>query len=85
MLTPTDLFISWSIIGALAGALSYLARRQLTEDLFGRMFDGFLGACMGGEFVHRWDASAAAGAPGMIAAAAGSICFVLFLRRLRPA
>jgi uncharacterized membrane protein YeaQ/YmgE (transglycosylase-associated protein family) len=49
------------------------------------MFDGFLGACMGGELVHRWDASAAAGAPGMIAAAAGSICFVLFLRRLRPA
>src|SRR6185369_16835683 len=77
MLTPTDLFISWSIIGALAGALSYLVRRQHTEDLFGRMFDGVLGACVGGELVHRLDASAATGAFGSLRPlqVASALCF----------
>ena len=57
MLTQMDIFISWSVIGALAGAISYLTGRRTSEDLFGRMFDGVLGACVAGEIVRRCDAS----------------------------
>lgn len=85
MLTATDYWISWSIIGALVGALSYLSRRTLTDALFARMFDGILGACVGGEIVRRWDASQAIGGPGLAGAAIGSILFLYLLSRLRPA
>lgn len=85
MLTQIDFFISWSVIGALAGAVSYLTGRRTTENLFGRMFDGVLGACVTGEIVHRWDASVALGPLGLIAAAAGSVLFLFMLDRWRPA
>lgn len=85
MLTATDYWISWSIIGACVGALSYLARRALPEALFTRMLDGILGACVGGEIVRRWDATQALAGPGLIAAAIGSLLFLYLLSRLRPA
>lgn len=85
MLTPTDYWISWTIIGALVGAVSHLTRRALTEALFTRMFDGVLGACVGGEIVRRWDASLALSSPGLIGAVVGSILFLYFLNRLRTA
>lgn len=85
MLSATDYWISWSIIGACAGAVSYLGRRTLQEALFMRMFDGILGACVGGEIVRRWDPSLALSAPGLSAAAIGSILFLYILSRFRPA
>jgi uncharacterized membrane protein YeaQ/YmgE (transglycosylase-associated protein family) len=85
MLTTTDYWISWLIIGALVGAISYLARRALSEALFTRMLDGVLGACVGGEIIRRWDASQAASGIGLIGAAVGSILFLYLLSRLRPA
>jgi uncharacterized membrane protein YeaQ/YmgE (transglycosylase-associated protein family) len=85
MNTPTDYWISWTIIGALVGAISYLARRTLTDALFTRMFDGVLGACVGGEIVRRWDPSLALSAPGIVGATLGSVFFLYFLSRLRPA
>jgi uncharacterized membrane protein YeaQ/YmgE (transglycosylase-associated protein family) len=85
MLTATDFWISWSIIGALVGAGSYVARRPLSEALFARMFDGILGACVGGEIVRRWDATQALATPGLAGAAIGSVLFLLLLSRFRPA
>jgi uncharacterized membrane protein YeaQ/YmgE (transglycosylase-associated protein family) len=85
MLTQLDFFISWSVIGALAGAISYLTGRRTSEDLFGRMFDGILGACVAGEVVNRWDASVAMGPVGLVAAAAGSVLFLYLLDQWRPA
>ena len=85
MLTATDFWISWSIIGALVGAASYLARRPLTEALFSRMLDGILGACVGGEIIRRWDPAQALAAPGLLGAAIGSVLFLVLLSRFRPA
>jgi uncharacterized membrane protein YeaQ/YmgE (transglycosylase-associated protein family) len=85
MLTPTDYWISWSIIGALVGSISWLARRTLTDALFTRIFDGVLGACVGGEIVRRWDPTLALSAPGLVGTTLGSIFFLYFLSRFRPA
>jgi uncharacterized membrane protein YeaQ/YmgE (transglycosylase-associated protein family) len=85
MLTATDFWISWSIIGALVGATSYIARRPLSEALFARVLDGILGACIGGEIVRRWDEAQALGVLGLLAAAIGSVLFLLLLSRFRPA
>ncbi len=85
MLTATDYWISWSIIGALSGVLSYLGRRPLADALFTRMFDGILGACVGGEIVRRWDATQAVAATGLLGAAFGSVLFLYVLNRMRPA
>jgi len=83
MLTLADLLVSWSIVGATAGALSYLTRRTICDALFSRMFDGVLGACVGGEIIRRCDASSAVAGPGLFAAAAGSIVFIYLIGRLR--
>lgn len=85
MLSVTDYWISWSIIGALVGALCYLARPSLHAALFTGMFDGVLGACIGGEIVRRWDATQALALPGLLAAAIGSFLFLYFLGRMRTA
>ncbi|MFN3622751.1 MAG: hypothetical protein ACK4TP_01690 [Hyphomicrobium sp.] len=85
MLSATDYWISWSIIGALSGVVSHLGRRPVTDALFTRMFDGILGACVGGEIVRRWDATQAVAGPGLIGAAVGSLLFLYLLNRLRPA
>lgn len=85
MLTATDYWISWSIIGALTGVLSQLSQRGASDALLTRVFDGLLGACVGGELVRRWDASQAAAAPGLLAATVGSVLFLYILGRLRPA
>lgn len=85
MLTAIDYWISWSIIGALAGTLSFLTRRPLTESLFTRMFDGILGAGVGGEIVRRWDPAHASSALGLLGAATGSILLLYLFSRLRPA
>ena len=85
MLTQLDIFISWSVIGSLAGAISYLTGRRTSEDLFGRMFDGVLGACVAGEIVRRCDPSMAMGSVGLISAAAGSVLFVYVLDHWRTA
>lgn len=85
MLTPTDYWISWSIIGALVGAISYLGRRSISDALFTRMFDGVLGACVGGEIVRRWNPQLAIEAPGLVAATIGSLLFLILLSRFRTA
>ena len=85
MLTQVDIFISWLIIGALAGAVSYLTGRRTSEHLFARMFDGVLGACVAGEIIRRWDASMAIGSVGLISATAGGVLFVYLLDHWRTA
>jgi uncharacterized membrane protein YeaQ/YmgE (transglycosylase-associated protein family) len=49
------------------------------------MFDGVLGACVGGELVRRWDASLALALPGLLAAVIGSALLLFLFARLRPA
>jgi uncharacterized membrane protein YeaQ/YmgE (transglycosylase-associated protein family) len=85
MLSPTDYWISWAIIGALVGVMSLATRRSMTDALFTRMFDGVLGACVGGELVRRWDASLALATPGLLAAAVGGALLLYLFSRLRPA
>jgi uncharacterized membrane protein YeaQ/YmgE (transglycosylase-associated protein family) len=85
MLSPTDYWISWAIIGALVGVMSLATRRSMTDALFTRMFDGVIGACVGGELVRRWDASLALATPGLLAAAVGSAVLLYLFSRLRPA
>jgi uncharacterized membrane protein YeaQ/YmgE (transglycosylase-associated protein family) len=85
MLSPTDYWISWAIIGALVGVMSLVSRRPVTDAVFTRMFDGVLGACVGGELVRRWDASLALAFPGLLAAAVGGAVLLYLFARLRPA
>lgn len=85
MLSPTDFWISWAIIGALVGVMSLISRRSMTDAVFTRMFDGVLGACVGGELVRRWDASLALALPGLLAAVIGSALLLFLFARLRPA
>ena len=83
MLSPTDYWISWAIIGALVGVMSLVTRRSMTEAVFTRMFDGVLGACVGGELIRRWDASLALTVPGLLAAAVGSALLLYLFGRIR--
>jgi uncharacterized membrane protein YeaQ/YmgE (transglycosylase-associated protein family) len=85
MLTPTDYWISWAIIGALVGLVSLVAQRPQKDALFSRMFDGVLGACVGGEIIRRWDASLALSLPGLLAAVAGGALLLYLFNRIRPA
>ena len=85
MLSPTDYWISWAIIGALVGVMSLISRRSMTDALFTRMFDGVLGACVGGELIRRWDASLALAVPGLLAAAVGSALLLYLFSRIRTA
>jgi uncharacterized membrane protein YeaQ/YmgE (transglycosylase-associated protein family) len=83
MLSPTDYWISWAIIGALVGVMSLVTRRSMTNAPFTRMFDGVLGACVGGELIRRWDASLALALPGLLAAAVGSAILLYLFSRIR--
>jgi uncharacterized membrane protein YeaQ/YmgE (transglycosylase-associated protein family) len=83
MLSPTDYWISWAIIGALVGVMSLISRRSMTDAVFTRMFDGVLGACVGGELIRRWDATLALTVPGLLAAAVGSALLLYLFSRIR--
>jgi uncharacterized membrane protein YeaQ/YmgE (transglycosylase-associated protein family) len=83
MLSPTDSWISWAIIGALVGVMSLISRRSMTDTVFTRMFDGVLGACVGGELIRRWDATLALTVPGLLAAAVGSALLLYLFSRIR--
>ena len=83
MLSPTDYWISWAIIGALVGVMSLVTRRSMTNAPFTRMFDGVLGACVGGELIRRWDASLALALPGLLAAAVGGALLLYLFNRIR--
>jgi len=82
MLTIEDYWITWLIVGSLAGIVSSFTRRG-SEMYYARMIDGILGACVGGEIIRRWDPLLVTTATGLVAAALTSAMFLIVISRLR--